>query len=510
MKVSKGRQNIYKNWSNNAWCFNCEEFPVLKDMPTNAPDWLSCNSRCSCPTGATGNYDDCQCPPEAPTYDVLDNICKKCKLYGTLYVFRKGPSAANRSLKNLIWLSGNTELLNNVKTDRSYFKSSDATYCPTGSSSKYGHTCTTDEKNAMLRPSVDIEIYVVSRDGTVVAEIPKSSSWASSTCITTSKGQVCGLNSISMSGNSVISSGGTISVEMNGEMCSYPSSGGYYRSVSPLVLDLEDDGFSFTSVENGIMFDLNADGEKEQIGWTRQQDIFDNAFLCVDKNGNGNIDNGKELFGDQSGEATGFEELAKYDSNADGKVTAEDEAYSKLMLWVDYNQNGEVDYYREYTQLIISENSRGQGPHGNNGNGPHENNGNGPHDNNGNAQGGGHPENMDNQEAPNMTAGFIEITKQEKCNFGDPDAEDTPNKTYISQCHTDELRTLEEMKITELSTEYVTEYDENGNVKKDMHGNTVGFVGQFKQLVEEVIDGIVQLVEKVKTMIDVFFVSIFE
>ena len=66
------------------------------------------------------------------------------------------------------------------------------------------------------------------------------------------------------------------------------------------------------------------------------------------------------------------------------------------------------------------------------------------------------------------------------------------------------------MKITELSTEYVTEYDENGNVKKDMHGNTVGFVGQFKQLVEEVIDGIVQLVEKVKTMIDVFFVSIFE
>ena len=72
------------------------------------------------------------------------------------------------------------------------------------------------------------------------------------------------------------------------------------------------------------------------------------------------------------------------------------------------------------------------------------------------------------------------------------------------------MKALEEMKITELSTEYVTEYDENGNVKKDMHGNTVGFVGQFKQLVEEVIDGIVQLVEKVKTMIDVFFVSIFE
>ena len=66
-----------------------------------------------------------------------------------------------------------------------------------------------------------------------------------------------------------------------------------------------------------------------------------------------------------------------------------------------------------------------------------------------------------------------------------------------------ELRSLQEMKITEISTIFQKQYDENGKLLEDEHGNTIGLVGQFKMLVEEIVDGIVQLVEKIRTMIDV-------
>ena len=68
-----------------------------------------------------------------------------------------------------------------------------------------------------------------------------------------------------------------------------------------------------------------------------------------------------------------------------------------------------------------------------------------------------------------------------------------------------ELRSLHEMNVIELSTSFEEKYDENGYLLEDEHGNAIGLVGQFKMLVEEIIDGIVQLVEKIRTMIDVLF-----
>ena len=65
-----------------------------------------------------------------------------------------------------------------------------------------------------------------------------------------------------------------------------------------------------------------------------------------------------------------------------------------------------------------------------------------------------------------------------------------------------------EENITELSTSYHLEYDKNGNIKTDKFGNITGYVGQFKHMVEEVVDGVKTLVEKVGTMIDVFFKTI--
>ena len=85
---------------------------------------------------------------------------------------------------------------------------------------------------------------------------------------------------------------------------------------------------------------------------------FDDAFLCLDKNGNGLIDNGSELFGDQYGAQTGFDELAKYDSNKDGIVNESDEVYSKLLLWSDMNKDGRVNYYPPKEDSISPDKSK--------------------------------------------------------------------------------------------------------------------------------------------------------
>ena len=458
LKVSKGNKNLYSNWSESNWCFNCGNYPVLKNMPQNAPDWISCSKKCSCPEGAKGVYDDCECPIEASVYNPIYNICSSCPNYGTLYIFKLDKGACqNRTLKNLIKLSGNTELLNLMNQkgipDRFFKvdKGEKGIYCEPSHAYAYDSQAET--------PTFDVSIYIVSRYGDIVAAIPNNSKLLPNNCYEVCDeencSKYCGIEDLIDSDISSNISEGEIKINY----CPYTVSSGYFRLVSPLVLDLLNDGLSFSPLENGIKFDLNADGEKEQIAWTRIQDKFDNAFLCIDKNNNGNIDNGSELFGNQSDEKTGFEELAKYDNNGDGKITEADESYSKLLLWVDFNKNGKVDYYR-----IVEKTIRSNGTDTN-------------------------------------TTSHITYQEKEVC---EPNGE-----KYPSDCQTDELKTLKEMKITELSTKYSTEVDKDGNIKTDIYGNTTGFVGQFKILIEEVIDGILTLVEKVQTMIDVFFVSLF-
>jgi len=136
-----------------------------------------------------------------------------------------------------------------------------------------------------------------------------------------------------------------------------------------------------TTLNDGVNFDLNMDdsGDKEKTAWTDVQYTFDDAFLCYDRNQNGLIDNGGELFGDQYGAENGFEELAKFDSNGDGKISDADIMPDKVMitgdevftvassdvgkkvvdvlkLWVDYNKNGVVDYISaEDYELLVAQ-----------------------------------------------------------------------------------------------------------------------------------------------------------
>ena len=111
-----------------------------------------------------------------------------------------------------------------------------------------------------------------------------------------------------------------------------------------MVFDLDGDGIETTGINaaNPILFDHDADGIKTATGWVKADD----AFLVFDRNGNGLIDNGRELFGDATPLTTGglaadgFAALAQEDTNHDGLVSALDSRYDQLRLWRDSNQDG--------------------------------------------------------------------------------------------------------------------------------------------------------------------------
>ncbi len=111
--------------------------------------------------------------------------------------------------------------------------------------------------------------------------------------------------------------------------------------VDPLILDLNDDGIYTKQLEDGTHFDYADDGFAEMTGWVSEED----GLLVHDLNQNGMIDDGSELFGDMTlmsnGEISenGFQALADLDSNNDGIINSEDDAWSELQVWKDKNSD---------------------------------------------------------------------------------------------------------------------------------------------------------------------------
>lgn len=120
---------------------------------------------------------------------------------------------------------------------------------------------------------------------------------------------------------------------------------GRIQATDPLVFDLDGDGVELTSIEDGVIFDIRGDGEPVQTSFVNPDD----ALLVLDRNGNGVVDDGRELFGDQNGAANGYEELAKYDDNRDGVIDAADAIYDRLRLFQDRNQDGKSTRNELYT-----------------------------------------------------------------------------------------------------------------------------------------------------------------
>ncbi|GAB3627295.1 Poly(beta-D-mannuronate) C5 epimerase 1 [Pandoraea terrae] len=116
------------------------------------------------------------------------------------------------------------------------------------------------------------------------------------------------------------------------------------NSTSPLILDLDGDGVETISVKENIHFDHDGNGFAERTGWAGPDD----GLLVWDRNNNGKIDDGSELFGNHTRRTdgrradNGFAALSDLDSNGDGKFDASDDAFTKLRVWKDANSDGRV------------------------------------------------------------------------------------------------------------------------------------------------------------------------
>ena len=143
----------------------------------------------------------------------------------------------------------------------------------------------------------------------------------------------------------------------------FPSIDEAQKRFDPIAIDLDGDGIETISLENGVYFNHDNNMFSEKTGWVSADD----GLLVRDINGDGFIDNGGELFGNntllKNGllANNGFEALKDLDDNKNGMLDSEDSVWQQLRVWQDKNGNGKVDNgeLKTLVELKIKEISTG-------------------------------------------------------------------------------------------------------------------------------------------------------
>ena len=133
------------------------------------------------------------------------------------------------------------------------------------------------------------------------------------------------------------------------------------RPVAVFVIDMAENDLQLTKPADGVRFDIDGTGSPIQIGWTQAKS--DDAFLFLDTNGNGKVDNGRELIGSgwrktDGTRVTGGDEALMVIQGLVGDlplgpvapenekyvwVDGSDDVFSDLRLWSDVNHNGQSE-----------------------------------------------------------------------------------------------------------------------------------------------------------------------
>jgi len=112
---------------------------------------------------------------------------------------------------------------------------------------------------------------------------------------------------------------------------------------SPIILSLGG-SYSLSGANDPVVFDIDGDGQPDSMGWTARGS--NDVFLALDRNEDGRINSGRELFGDAtilrngSEARNGFEAMKDFDDNRDGRLDRHDPVWSRLLVWRDENHDG--------------------------------------------------------------------------------------------------------------------------------------------------------------------------